>query len=64
MLGDLNGCIGDKVRASITGAFELQEKNDNGKRVMELCDERGLCVGNMYFEHKSDADYKGGKGPR
>ena len=24
-----------------------------GRRVVEFCAERGLCMGNAYFEHKS-----------
>ena len=32
--------------------LEFQE-NENGKRVMEFCAERGLCVGNTYFKHKN-----------
>ena len=53
ILGDLNGWIGDKTRASITGAFGVPRENDNGTRVIEFCAERGLCVGNTYFNHRS-----------
>ena len=49
ILGDLNGWIEDKVRASITGLFGVPGKN-NSK------------VGNTYFEHRSL--YKDGKGSR
>ena len=41
------------MRPSITGAFGVTGENDNTRRVMEFCAERGLCVGNTYFEHKS-----------
>ena len=37
ILGYLNGWIGDKTRAGITGAFELPGENDNGRRVVEFC---------------------------
>ena len=53
MLRDLNVWIIDRMRASITGAFEVLGENDNGKRVVEFCVERGLCVGSTYFEHRS-----------
>ena len=53
VLGDLNGLIGDKTRAGITGAFGVPGENDNGRRVVEFCAERELCVGNTYFKHKS-----------
>ena len=53
VLGDLNGLIGDKTRAGITGAFGVPGENDNGRRVVEFCAERELRVGNTYFKHKS-----------
>ena len=53
--GDLNGWIGDRIRAGITGAFGVLEEND--KRVKEFCAERGLCVGNIYFKHRSLRKY-------
>ena len=53
MLGDLNGWIGDRVRAGITGAFGVPGENENGRRVVEFCAERGLYVGNTYFEHNN-----------
>ena len=43
----------DRVRASITGTFGVPGENNNGRRVVEFRLERGLCVGNTYFEHKS-----------
>ena len=43
---DLNGWIGDRVRTSITGAFKVLGENDNGRREVEFCVERGLYVGN------------------
>ena len=53
ILGDLNGWIGDRSRAGITGAFRVPGENDNSRRVVEFCEERGLCVGNTYFKHRS-----------
>ena len=45
ILGDLND--------GITSTFGVSGKNDNGSRLVEFCAERGLCVGNTYFEHMS-----------
>ena len=41
------------MRAAITVAFGVPGDNKNGRRVVELDDERRLCVGNTYLEHKS-----------
>ena len=44
ILGDLNGWIGDRTKAGITGAFGVSEENDNGRRLVEFWAEKGLCV--------------------
>ena len=48
MLGDLNGWVEDG-----SGGFEFPEENDNGRRGIGFCAERGLPVSNTYFKHKS-----------
>ena len=48
ILGDLNGWLGDRTIAGITGAFEVPGDNDNGRRVVEFWAERRLCVGNIF----------------
>ena len=47
VLGDLNGWIANRVRASITGAICVRGEDENEKRVVEFCAEKGLCVGNI-----------------
>ena len=39
VVGALNGCI----------AFGVPGKNDNGRRLVEFCAERGLYVGNTFL---------------
>ena len=41
------------MRVGITGAFGVPGENENGRRVVEFCAEKGLCVGNTYFEYNS-----------
>ena len=48
-------------------AFGVPGENGNGRRAVELCVERGLCVFNMYVEHNilhkgSKLRWSGGKG--
>ena len=52
ILGDLNGWIGNRTRVGIADAFGVPEEYDNGRRVVDICVERGLCVDNRYFKHK------------
>ena len=42
VLEDLNGWIGDRTIAGITGAFGVPGENDNGRTLVEFCTERGL----------------------
>ena len=53
ILGNLNGWLGGRVRAGITFTLGVSRESDNGRRVVEFCAERELCVSNTYFEHKS-----------
>ena len=57
ILGDLNGWIEERTRAGITGAFGVPGENDKGREVVEFCTERGLCLGNTYFKHRSLQKY-------
>ena len=45
----LNGCIGYRVRPGITGIYGVLGENENGRRVVEFCAEKGMCVSNTYF---------------
>ena len=53
ILGDLNGWTGDRTRTGITSCFVVSGEHDNDRRVVEICAERDLCVGNIYFEQRS-----------
>ena len=57
ILGDVNGWIGDRTRAGITNAFGVPGENGNGRRKVEFCEERELCVGSTYFKHRSVHKY-------
>ena len=57
ILGHLNRWIGDRKKAAIIGGFGVPGEDDNGRRMVELCAEKGLCVGNTYFQHRSMHKY-------
>ena len=52
ILGDLNVWIGDRTRAGMTVVFGVPGKSDKGRRVVEFCKERELCVNNTYSKHR------------
>ena len=54
---DLNGWVRHWVRVGITITFGVPEENDNRRRVVDFCPERGLYMGHTYFEHKSLHNY-------
>ena len=45
--------MGWRLRAGITGGFRVPGENDNGRKVIDFCAERGLSVSNNYFDHRS-----------
>ena len=45
------------ITAGITGAFGVPGENDNDRKVVEFCAERGLCVGNTYLKQRSLRQY-------
>ena len=47
--------MGWRLRVGITDWFGVPGENDNGRRVLDFCAERGLSVSNTYFEHKEFA---------
>ena len=41
--------VKDRIMADIVRVFGVPEENDNERRVINLCAERGLRVGNTYL---------------
>jgi hypothetical protein len=57
VLGDLNGWIGDRKRDGVTGDFGVEGENENGKKVIDFCVDKGMCVCNTFFSHKNVHKY-------
>ena len=53
VLGDLNGWVGDMMKVGITEQFVVLGENDNGRKLIEFCVEKGLWLVNTYFKYKS-----------
>ena len=53
-LEDFNEHIGKKVGGfkNVHGGFGIGKRNVEGRSLLEFCVEKGLCVGNSWFEIK------------
>ena len=52
VLGDLNARVGDREVKGVTGKFGVPEVNDSGERLLDMCMERELVIGNTWFRKK------------
>ena len=50
VLGDLNARVGNEVIEGIVGWHGVPERNESGKRLLEMCAEQELVVGNSWFK--------------
>ena len=51
---DFNGHVGIRIDGfeGVHGGYGIGKKNVEGKRLLEFCDEKQLCVANTWFEKK------------
>ena len=52
VLGDMNAKVGDRIREGILGKHGVPGVNENGERLLEVCTERRLIIGNTWFQKK------------
>ena len=50
MLGDLNARVGNKEVHGAMGKYWVPVRNVSGERLLELCSEMELGIGNTYFK--------------
>ena len=52
LLGDFNARVGSDREAwfDCLGPYGVGKMNDNGQRLLELCCNQGLCIGNTFFK--------------
>ena len=53
-LGYFNGHLGRRIDGfeSVHGGYGIGKRNVEGRRLLELCDEKDLWVGNTWFQKK------------
>ena len=50
VLGDLNARVGNEVIEGIVGRHGVPGRNESGERLLEMCAEQELVVGNSWFK--------------
>ncbi|XP_044762230.1 craniofacial development protein 2-like [Coccinella septempunctata] len=57
IMGDLNGKTGRKRDNKVVGPYGETSRNDNGERLIELCESHGLKITNGFYKHKEIHTY-------
>ena len=52
VLGDMNAKVGDREKDGVLGRYGVPGVNENGERLVEMCSERRLIVGNTWFQKR------------
>ena len=52
IIGDFNARTGCSSNSHIIGRFGEEECNDNGARLIDLCEQNSLKITNGFFQHK------------
>jgi len=55
--GDFNSRTGEKINNLVVGPFEEEVINDNGDRLIDICEKNSLKTLNGYFKHKRIHQY-------
>ena len=51
VMGDLNAKVGSEPFESKVVKYRLEEKNDRGERLIEICQQNNLKIANTLFQH-------------
>lgn len=57
LIGDLNGRIGCKVNVPVVGSYGEATVNNNGERLIEMCEKHSLKIVNGWFKRKNIHPY-------
>ena len=52
LIGDFNARTGRRNSSNIIGRFGEEDSNDNGARLIDLCEQNSLKVKNGFFQYK------------
>ena len=54
VLGDLNARVGNTVIRGVTARYGVPGENDSGRRLIDMCREQELAIGNTFFKKKEE----------
>ena len=52
VLGDMNAKVGNREVYRVVGMYGVLVVNENGERLVEVCGERRLSIGNTWFQNR------------
>ena len=59
VLGDLNARVGNEVIEGIVGQHGVPRRDESGERLLEMCTEQELLVGNSYSRKRMCMNTRG-----
>ncbi len=62
LLGDMNARVGSREIVGVVGGYGVEGVNENGQHLVDICDERGLFLSNIFFQHKMIHRYTWARG--
>ena len=57
VLGDLNARVGDGEEEGVVGKYGVPGENESGERLLDMCVEQELVIGNSFFKKKGINKY-------
>ena len=57
VLGDLNARVGDGELEGVVGKYGVSGENESGERLLDMCVEQELAIGNSFFKKKGINKY-------
>ena len=57
VLGDLNARVGDGELEGVVGKYGVSGENESGERLLDMCAEQELAIGNSFFKKKGINKY-------
>ena len=57
VLGDLNARVGDGEVGGVVGKNGVPGENESGERLLDMCVEQELVIGNSFFKKKGINKY-------